>query len=202
MKQIILLGIIFSCLFLAACSGDMMTGSVISSDVIGEPENVQEIVVIETNKGDIEIELFREKAPVTVDNFISYVNEGFYDGTIFHRVIKNFMIQGGGFTPESEQKETKDPIILESDNGLMNKVGAVAMARQQAPNTATSQFFINTNGNYFLNKNEENPGYAVFGEVISGMEVVRAIEDSETSNKGSFQNWPVEDIIIEKVYVK
>jgi len=163
---------------------------------------VNEIVVLETSKGNIEIELDRANAPITVENFLSYVNEGFYDWTIFHRVIPGFMVQGGGFIQDGQQKATKDPITLESDNGLKNTLGTVAMARTMVPDSATSQFFINVADNGFLDYAPGNDGYAVFGKVVSGMEIVNAIEDVKTSSKGSNQDWPVDDVVITKAYVK
>ncbi|MBU2589484.1 MAG: peptidyl-prolyl cis-trans isomerase [Nanoarchaeota archaeon] len=160
-----------------------------------------EVVVLETSKGIIEVELDREHAPITVENFLSYVNEGFFEGTIFHRVISGFMIQGGGFLPDGSQKETKAPIKLESNNELKNVVGTIAMARTMIPDSATSQFFINTVDNDFLNYAPGNDGYAVFGKVIVGMDVVKAIEAVETSSNGANQDWPVEDVVIEKAYL-
>ncbi len=157
-----------------------------------------EYVVLETSKGDITLELDPNKAPVTVQNFLNYVDAGHYDGTIFHRVIPNFMIQGGGFVPEGTQKPTESPIELESQNGLSNDVGTVAMARTNAPNSATSQFFINVAQNDFLNYKPGNPGYAVFGKVSSGMDVVNEIRQAETRTYTGHQDWPVETIIIKK----
>ncbi len=163
----------------------------------------EEIIVLETSKGNIEILLDREKSPETVENFLSYVDSKFFDGTIFHRVIKGFMIQGGGFTPEGVQKKTKEPIKLESNNGLSNKIGTVAMARTNDLDSATSQFFINVADNKFLDyTSPSSRGYAVFGKVITGMELVSEIESVETTTKGSNPDWPVEDIIILKVYKK
>ena len=160
------------------------------------------VATMNTNMGTIKIELFPDKAPVTVKNFISYVNDSFYDGTIFHRVINNFMIQGGGFLPDGTQKETKAPITLESNNNLSNTVGTIAMARTNEPNSATSQFFINVKDNDFLNyKNNQNPGYAVFGKVVSGMDVVNAIKGVQTTTKGAYQDWPVEDVKIINVKI-
>ena len=140
---------------------------------------------IKTNLGNIELELDAEKAPKTVENFLKYVKTGFYDGTIFHRVISGFMIQGGGFEPNMNQKETLDPIENEADNGLSNLVGTIAMARTNDPHSATAQFFINTADNLFLNHTEKNSrgwGYAVFGKVSSGLEVVKKIESFNLKN--------------------
>jgi len=159
-------------------------------------------VLLETNYGDITIELDKEKAPVTVENFLSYVDTGFYDGTIFHRVIDNFMIQGGGFTPNMEQKKTKNPIKNEAKNGLLNEVGTIAMARTNIVDSATSQFFINVNNNDFLDHKGDNPsgfGYAVFGKVVEGMPVVNRIKAASTTNKSGSQDVPKEPIIIKKV---
>jgi cyclophilin family peptidyl-prolyl cis-trans isomerase len=158
-------------------------------------------VVMETSLGDVTIALDRAKAPLTVANFLSYVDDDFYSGTIFHRVIANFMIQGGGFTPEGVQKPTKDPIILESATGLKNEVGTIAMARTNAPNSATCQFFINVVNNTFLDYTPSNPGYAVFGRVTAGMEVVNQIRQVPT---GRFSNgmgdWPTETVLIKRIY--
>lgn len=153
-------------------------------------ENKSEIVVLETNKGKIEIELNRKAAPITVENFVTYVKEGHYDGTIFHRVIPGFMIQGGGFNVQAAERPTNDPIKLESNNGLKNEEGSIAMARTNDPNSATAQFFINTVNNSFLNYGPGNPGYAVFGKVVSGMEVVKTIEKVKTGSKGPHDDWP------------
>lgn len=161
-------------------------------------------VKLETSLGDIVIELNEDKAPVTVANFLGYVNDGFYNGTIFHRVIKNFMIQGGGFTQEFQQKTTKAAIENEADNGLSNKRGAVAMARTNDPHSATAQFFINTVDNGFLDFQAKVPsgwGYAVFGEVIEGMDVVDAIREVDTTMRGPHQDVPAEDIVIIKATV-
>lgn len=159
-------------------------------------------VEIKTNLGNIELELDAEKAPKTVENFLKYVKTGFYDGTIFHRVISGFMIQGGGFEPNMNQKETLDPIENEADNGLSNLVGTIAMARTNDPHSATAQFFINTADNLFLNHTEKNSrgwGYAVFGKVSSGLEVVKKIESTTTGNSGGMGDVPVEAVIIEKI---
>ena len=163
-----------------------------------ENEPAQEIVVLETSKGNIEILLDREHAPITVENFLTYVSEGHYDGTVFHRVIDGFMIQGGGFLPDGTQKSTHDPIVLESDNGLKNVVGSIAMARTNSPDSATCQFFINVADNTFLDYAPANPGYAVFGKVVLGMDVVNEIKSVETSS----QDWPVEDITINTAHLK
>lgn len=172
---------------------------------ISEKENKpmqKEIVVLETSAGNIEIELNQEKAPVTVENFVRYVNEGFYDGTVFHRVIDGFMIQGGGFTPEGVEKQTHEPIKLESANGLKNERGTIAMARTFVPDSATSQFFINVADNAFLNYGPGSDGYAVFGKVVSGMDVVDRMKSAQTETRGPYENWPVSDVVIKRAYVK
>ncbi|WP_430010059.1 peptidylprolyl isomerase [Methylophaga lonarensis] len=158
-------------------------------------------VKLETSHGDIVIELNRDKAPETVANFISYVESGFYDGTIFHRVIPNFMIQGGGFTEEFEQKKTGAPIRNEANNGLANNRGSIAMARTGDPHSATAQFFINVTDNSFLNFRGEVAsewGYAAFGQVIEGMEVVDAIRAVATTMRGPHQDVPAENVVIQK----
>ncbi|HHH42971.1 MAG TPA: peptidyl-prolyl cis-trans isomerase [Gammaproteobacteria bacterium] len=162
-------------------------------------------VRMQTNKGDIVLELDADKAPVTVANFVEYAKSGFYDGTIFHRVIPNFMIQGGGFEPGMTQKATRDPIKNEADNGLKNDLGTIAMARTSDPDSATAQFFINTKDNSFLNHTAPTPqgwGYCVFGKVTEGLDVVQAIEKVSTGNRGGHQDVPGEDVIIEKVTVE
>jgi len=162
------------------------------------------MVTLKTNFGDITLELFEDKAPKTVANFLSYVEDGFFDNTIFHRVINNFMIQGGGFTPDMEQKDTKDPIENEADNGVANELGTIAMARTQDPHSATAQFFINVNNNDFLNhsgKSVNGWGYCAFGKVVEGMDVVEKIKAVKTGNSGYHQDVPVEPVIIEKAVV-
>lgn len=153
-------------------------------------------VLIKTSKGDITVELNSAKAPITVKNFLSYVDDGSYDGTVFHRVIDGFMIQGGGFDEKGEQRDTRDPIELESDNGLKNEEGTIAMARTSDPDSATNQFFINTADNVFLDYGYRDEGYAVFGKVVSGMNVVKEIENVKTSVKHGMGDWPVEDVKI------
>ncbi|MGD8803962.1 MAG: peptidylprolyl isomerase [Gammaproteobacteria bacterium] len=155
-------------------------------------------VKLETSKGDIVIELNEEKAPVTVKNFLNYVHDGFYDGTIFHRVIPNFMIQGGGFNDQMMQKSTQDPVKNEADNGLSNERGTIAMARTQDPHSATAQFFINHNDNPFLNHTAPNIqgwGYCVFGKVTDGMDVVDAIASVKTTNRAGHSDVP-EDVVV------
>jgi cyclophilin family peptidyl-prolyl cis-trans isomerase len=155
-------------------------------------------VQLETTAGTIVVELNREAAPVTVDNFLSYVNSGFYNGTIFHRVIPNFMIQGGGFTTDYGQKETLPTIINEASNSLPNIIGSIAMARTSDPNSATAQFFINVADNAFLNyQADANPGYAVFGNVIGGLDVVIDISERATGPGGPFRtDVPAAPVII------
>lgn len=166
-----------------------------------ETQGGNPVVIISTSKGDIKVELFKNEAPVTVENFLSYANDGFYDGTIFHRVIPNFMVQGGGFTPDFAQKPTKAPIKNEANNGLKNDRGTLAMARTQVVDSATSQFFINVVNNDFLNNGARDFGYAVFGKVVDGMDVVDAIAAVPTSNKGMHGDVPTEDVVIESVKV-
>ena len=162
------------------------------------------MVKMDTNHGTIMLELDAENAPNTVANFLTYANEGFYDGTIFHRVISNFMIQGGGFTDDLSQKTTHDPIQNEANNGLKNDNGTIAMARTGDPHSATAQFFINVKDNDFLNFSSETPqgwGYAVFGKVTEGMDVVEKIKAVATTTKGPYQDVPAETVVIEKVTV-
>lgn len=151
-----------------------------------------------TSKGTIVVELDREKAPITVSNFLRYVEDGFYDGTIFHRVVPDFVIQGGGFTPDLTRKDTRPPIINESNNGLSNLRGTIAMARTNDPDSATSQFYINLVDNTSLDYAPDRPGYAVFGRVIEGMDVVDAIAAVETTTRNGFNDVPVENIVIER----
>lgn len=163
------------------------------------------VVVLETSKGNIEIELYPDKAPLSVQNFLWYVDNKFYDGLIFHRVIKTFMIQGGGFTPDMTQKAGKPPIDNEAGNGLTNDKYTLAMARTNAVHSATSQFFINTVDNDFLNHRDNTQtgfGYCVFGKVVAGKEVVDAIAAVPTGAKAGFQDVPVEDVTITKAYRK
>lgn len=162
-------------------------------------------VVLDTNYGAIEVELNDEKAPLTSKNFISYVKKGFYDGTIFHRVIDGFMIQGGGMTPEMNEKKTDAPIKNEAQNGLKNEKGTIAMARTSDPHSASSQFFINVNDNDFLNHSAPTSsgwGYAVFGKVVKGMDVVNKIKSVKTTTKSGHSNVPVEPVIIKTAKIK
>lgn len=161
-------------------------------------------VKLQTNMGDMIIELNVEKAPKTVENFLSYVKEGFYDNTVFHRIINNFMIQGGGFDVGMKQKSTHATIENEADNGLKNNRYTLAMARTGDPHSATAQFFINVADNEFLNFTSPTPngwGYAVFGKVVEGMDVVDKIKEVKTGNKGFHQDVPLEDVILEKASI-
>ena len=160
-------------------------------------------VILHTNHGAITLELFEEQAPQSVANFIEYARDGHYDGTLFHRVISNFMIQGGGFDTDFNQKSTRAPIENEADNGLSNDRGTLAMARTNDPHSATSQFFINVTDNDFLNHRSQASGqtwgYAVFGRVVDGMDVVDTIREVDTGRRGMHQDVPVENVIIERV---
>ena len=162
------------------------------------------MVVLHTNFGDITIKMFEQEAPNTVKNFLEYANAGFYNGTIFHRVIDGFMVQGGGVVSGMEQKDVNDPIQNEANNGLSNKVGTLAMARTPDPHSATAQFFINVNNNDFLNHSSETSqgwGYCVFAEVVEGMDIVEKIKGVATGSNGFHQDVPLEDVIIESVTV-
>jgi len=156
-------------------------------------------VVIKTSDGDITLRLFRDKSPVTVDNFLSYVDSGYYNGTIFHRVISNFMIQGGGFLPDMSQKDTGEPIVNESKNRLHNTRGTIAMARTNDPDSATSQFFINQRSNLKLDWAPGKEGYTVFGEVILGMDIVDFIASAPTGQVGPFGDVPVQTVVIKEI---
>ena len=158
-------------------------------------------VEMTTTAGTLRIELDDAKAPLSVENFLAYVRAGHYDGTIFHRVIKGFMVQGGGFTPGMQQKPCQAPIANEANNGLKNDKYTLAMARTNAPHSATAQFFVNTVNNDFLNFRSESPqgwGYAVFGKVVAGTEVVDQIEKAATGRKGAFDDVPQDDVVILK----
>lgn len=169
-----------------------------------KPARDAEVIVMKTSKGTIKMRLFPEKAPKTVENFVTHAKEGYYDGLTFHRVINGFMIQGGGFEPGMKQKATKEPIKNEANNGLKNTRGTLAMARTQAPHSATAQFFINVVDNDFLNFSGESLqgwGYCVFAEVVEGMDVVDKIKGVATGRSGMHQDVPKEDVIIESVTV-
>ncbi len=162
-------------------------------------------VRMQTNKGEIVLELYADKAPETVENFIGYAKSGFYDGTIFHRVIPGFMVQGGGFEPGMKEKETRATIKNEADNGLTNDLGTIAMARTPDPHSASSQFFINGKDNDFLNYKSQTAqgwGYCVFGKVTEGIEVIQSIEKVSTGESGGHGDVPVEDVVIEKVSIE
>ncbi len=161
-------------------------------------------VALETSHGRIVLELYPDKAPKTVENFLQYVRSGFFDGTIFHRVIPDFMIQGGGFTSDMRQKPTQGPIQNEADNGVANARGTIAMARTNDPHSATAQFFINLKDNGFLNHTGKNPqgwGYTAFGKVTEGMDVVDKIARVSTTRKGMHENVPADAVVIEKAEV-
>jgi peptidyl-prolyl cis-trans isomerase B (cyclophilin B) len=185
---------------LAATFGGSLPAAEKDNPAKGNP-----MVILSTSMGDIKIELYPDKAPVTVQNFLDYVKAGYYDGTIFHRVIPKFMIQGGGLTADMQDKRQgqKAPIKNESSNGLKNEVGTLAMARTSAPDSATSQFFINVSDNGFLNKDSapDKVGYAVFGKVVEGMDVVKKIEQVKTGTKGPHQNVPVDAVTIKSAKV-
>ncbi len=180
-------------LFVAACN----------SEVSDAPESsTNPRVQMQTSMGEIVIELYPDKAPKSVANFLQYVDDGFYNGTIFHRVINGFMIQGGGFTPDMVQKQTRTPVLNEADNGLRNTVGTIAMARTMDPHSATSQFYINVAMNSTLDFREKTPrgwGYAVFGRVVKGMDVVKAIKSTSTTSKGMYRDVPATPIMINNV---
>jgi cyclophilin family peptidyl-prolyl cis-trans isomerase len=165
------------------------------------PSGPNPVVVIDTSMGPVKIELFQDKAPITVKNFLEYVDSKHYDGTIFHRVIPTFMIQGGGFEPGMRQKNTGPAIRNEAGNGLSNTRGTLAMARTSQPNSATDQFFINVRDNTFLDRAQaqDKVGYAVFGKVIEGMDVVERIKEVPTANRGGHEAVPVEDVIIKSI---
>jgi len=193
------------------CCG-LLTSAVLFCGCAGEPKDVEsetktvesktKMVKLETSMGDIVIELDEAAAPVTVKNFLTYVEEGFYDGTIFHRVIRDFMIQGGGFTAEMAREETHAPIVNEASNGLKNDRGTIAMARTADPDSATAQFFINHKNNNSLNYIENrNPGYAVFGRTVEGMDVVDAIAAVKTTVRMGMPNVPVEPVVIKSAKV-
>jgi peptidyl-prolyl cis-trans isomerase A (cyclophilin A) len=161
-----------------------------------QPEAKKPVVILETSLGQIQLELDPSKAPLTVANFLAYVDSGFYDGTVFHRVIPDFMIQGGGFTADMKQKPTKPAIKNEADNGLVNDSWTIAMARTSVKDSATAQFFINLKDNDFLNHGSRDFGYAVFGKVIGGVDVVKKIAAVKTATHGGNQDVPVEPVVI------
>lgn len=196
MKKLLLLGCLLCLGFLGACK---------EKDVKKEMSKpVNPVVKLETSKGDVYIELYKKEAPITVENFLNYVESGFYNGTIFHRVINGFMIQGGGFLPGMEEKETGEPIKNEANNSLSNKRGTVAMARTSIVDSATAQFFINVVDNNFLDYKSDSPaeyGYAVFGKVVDGMDVVDEIKGISTTRRGYFSDVPADDVIIKSASI-
>ena len=186
--------------FFSRWSTVLLTALAVCASFSAEAQKVK----LATTQGNIVIELDAAKAPKSVDNFLQYVKAGQYDGTVFHRVIENFMVQGGGMTPDMKERPTRAPIPLESHNGLNNERGTVAMARTADPNSATAQFFVNVQDNDFLNaaKSRDGNGYAVFGKVVSGMDVVDKIRVVATGNKGPHQNVPLEPIVITKATIE
>ena len=186
----------------------MASGLLVFTQFLGQPK---EIVVLETSMGTIEIQLDRQHAPITVNNFVTYVKAGFYNGTVFHRVMPGFIVQAGGFTVNNTEKTTNAPIKLESNNGLSNLAMTIAMARTPQADSATSEFYINLVDNTKLDYSSQNQGYAVFGKVISGMDVVNQIGKVKTSTRNvtisgygvqPLPDWPVQDIVITRVYMK
>jgi cyclophilin family peptidyl-prolyl cis-trans isomerase len=189
-------------LFLITCCSLILQSFSAAAGPEEKAQPANPVVLMKTSLGLIRIELWPGKAPETVKNFLQYVDEGFYDGTIFHRVIGNFMIQGGGFTPDMNQKPTKAPVKNEASADLKNDRGTIAMARTMVVDSATGQFFINVVDNASLDHRDNSPagfGYAVFGKVIDGMDVVDEIKGVATSNSGPFQNVPVKPVVIESV---
>ena len=186
-------------LYIAMAVGLLFAGSgtALHADSKTKPRGDKPMVVFSTTFGEVTIELYPDRAPITVENFLAYVDAGFYDGTIFHRVVPGFVIQGGGFTEHMEQKSTRSPIKNEADNGLRNERGTLSMARTRDVNSATSQFFINLTDNAVLDHGERDFGYAVFGRVVDGMEVIDKIATVRTNNRGMYQNVPVEPIVIQ-----
>jgi peptidyl-prolyl cis-trans isomerase B (cyclophilin B) len=182
----------------------LMAGLILAAGASARAERSHPLVKLQTSMGDITLELFPDKAPVTVANFLEYVKAGFYDGTVFHRVINGFMIQGGGLDAKMSKKPTRAPIKNEADNGLTNDAYTVAMARTGDPNSATAQFFISVANNTFLNHTAKTPqgwGYAVFAKVVKGKEVVDKIKAVQTATKGMYENVPVEPVTIIKATV-
>lgn len=181
--------------------GTIIIGVLLSSFLFAKTAK-NPVVQMSTNKGDIFIELFINKAPKTVDNFLKYVEDGFYNGTIFHRVINNFVIQGGGFDENMNPKKTRGKIENEAHNKVSNTLGTIAMARTSEVNSASSQFFINLSDNNYLdhrNKSQVGYGYCVFGKVIKGLNIVKVIGGADTSNSGVYQNVPVNNVVIKDV---
>ncbi|MFT8211125.1 MAG: peptidylprolyl isomerase A [Symbiopectobacterium sp.] len=185
----------------ALVSLTMFSSSVMMSSAIAAPAATTTRVLLTTSEGNIELALDNQKAPVSVKNFVEYVNSGFYNGTTFHRVIPGFMVQGGGFVDEMKQKATNPPIKNEADNGLRNLRGTIAMARTAEKDSATSQFFINVADNAFLDHGQRDFGYAVFGKVVKGMDVADKISQVQTTNVGPYQNVPSKPIVIKSAKV-
>lgn len=191
------------CLLVAA-TAPLMLAYPTEAAKTNKSKGTNPVVRMTTSLGVIEVELDTKRAPVTTENFLRYAREGFYDGTVFHRVIPGFMVQGGGFEPRMKRKQTRDPINNEADNGLKNLRGAIAMARTADPHSATSQFFINTMDNENLNhtgKTGAGWGYAVFGKVIKGMDVVTKIENQPTTTVGPYRDVPTTDVLIQKTEI-
>ncbi|MBW1820017.1 MAG: peptidylprolyl isomerase [Deltaproteobacteria bacterium] len=191
---------------LLACTMLVFAVSMVSSDAIAkdDKEGKNPVVVLKTNMGDVEIELFQKEAPISVKNFLWYVENEFYEGLIFHRIIPNFMVQGGGFNIKMKQKEGNAPIVNEATNGLLNDRGTLAMARTNVINSASSQFFINLVDNSSLNhraKTQQGFGYAVFAKVIGGMDVVDKMAKAKTQSHMGYNDVPTDPIVIEKAYV-
>ena len=197
-------GLVLAAVLLLAAGCSKSDDAAKNADSAKETHNP--VVTMKTNKGTITLELYPDKAPKSVENFIAYAESGFYDGTIFHRVIPDFMIQGGGYTAGLDRKDTRPAVQNEANNGLKNELGTIAMARTSDPNSAISQFFINVKNNAFLDFKSETPqdwGYCVFGKVTDGIDVVHAIEHAPTSDRGgAFQNLPTDQVVIESVTVK
>ncbi len=191
---------IFMCIAVTLC-----IGLCVCSDATADSaKSKNPIVLLKTSLGDIKVELFADKAPISVKNFLDYVNSGFYNGTIFHRVISNFMIQGGGFTADMKQKPNNAPIKNEAGNGVSNLRGTLAMARTNIVDSATAQFFINVKDNLFLNHKDNSDrgfGYAVFGKVIEGMDTVDKIRMVKTGQKGMYGDVPIESVVIKSAEV-
>ena len=183
--------------------GAFSVGCTMAED--GKPQNPNDpIVLMSTSLGDVKIELYKDKAPATVANFLSYVDDKFYDGTIFHRVIPRFMIQGGGFTPDMKQKPTKASLKNEAGNGVKNVLGTIAMARTTDVDSATAQFFINAKDNDFLDHKDDTIqgfGYCAFGKVIEGLKNVQKIEAVDTDTKGMYEDVPVDPVVIKSIRV-
>jgi peptidyl-prolyl cis-trans isomerase A (cyclophilin A) len=160
------------------------------------------VVIIKTSLGSVEVELFPDKAPKTVENFLAYVKAGHYDGSVFHRVIAGFMVQGGGFDKAMNKKSTRAPVVNEAGNGLKNLTGTIAMARTSDPDSATAQFYINVADNESLNRATGNPGYTVFGKVVAGLDVVKKLEAAPTSTQNGMRDVPVTQLVIDSVRLK